>query len=252
MSNDSDYDQEENTDYSDGLKEIRNNSKVEKDEEDEEEEEEGEHEEEYDDDDDDDDDDNTNIIHQKKEAIKSPKSSKSSKSSKSNDNHKKNIVGYTSDGLTRDEYKISSSSVKELMNRAECCQNYFSQDAFVHKTQYGLEIPGINTCIHCYISFNPQTFVNCENLTHNEEECLKYYIEKFTDGHNPLKCTKSVYGSKCLLCESRLGRKPRVCKTNVDAESVETVLDGSTDKPLLVMSDILMVPNDGPEFVLKL
>jgi hypothetical protein len=164
---------------------------------------------------------------------------------------------YTSDGLPRNEYKKSDCANQNL-TQVECCQNYFKKDALAHKTEYNLEIQGIETCIHCYISFNSQKFADCKDLTPDEAECLKYYIENFTKTHNPTKCSRSKYNSKCFLCEALLGRKPKICTSVSDVEIVDTVIDNSSDKfskdTKFVLSDVILIDEteSGKDFVLIL
>lgn len=160
---------------------------------------------------------------------------------------------YTSDGLARKEYKDSDCADEDL-KQVECCHQYFKENAFSHRTVYGLEIQGIETCIHCYIKFNAQRYTELTDLTKEEEECLKYYIENFTEGHDSTKCTMSVYGSKCFLCEARNGRMPKIFKANDknNTQVVDTVLDGPSEKPVLTISDIFMVDRIESDFMLTL
>lgn len=174
------------------------------------------------------------------------------------------------DGLAGDDYRKLDGRERKFFTQSDCCQRYFEAEAFIHKTLYNLEIPGINTCIHCYISFNPQKFF--ENKTNDfdkdlsvgEKECLKYYIENFSKNHDQTKCTRILSGLKCLLCEARLGIKHHICKTNDDFEVIETIINNgrtcdatnsytfSDSSNNFVISDIMVINNGKNDFVLEL
>ena len=119
----------------------------------------------------------------------------------------KQSVKYISDGLTENDYKMSNVANDGLV-RSECCLRFFTKDGYMHQTKYGLKIPGMNTCIHCYISFNSNKFVDGYDMTPQDEDCLRYYVNTFVDDHQTTKCTKTGYGGQCILCNSIRGVYP--------------------------------------------
>lgn len=151
-----------------------------------------------------------------------------------------NVVKYTSDGLNESDYRKSNVAHEDLV-KAECCHNYFKADAYTHQTQYKLSIQGINMCIHCYICMNLHKFAECNNLTKAEEDCLRFYIEKFTDDHASESCTKNKIYGKCLLCESMVGIKPKICKKNDSIEVVESKHGSSNDFNGITTTDIVLI-----------
>ncbi len=61
--------------------------------------------------------------------------------------------------------------IGEMLTITECCQNYVRQNAYAHRIRYGLEIPGIITCINCYFGFNQHKFCNpCDILNSIEKD----------------------------------------------------------------------------------
>jgi len=172
------------------------------------------------------------------------------------DSSKKNKMSYTTDGILPEKYNKHNCEHKNL-HQADCCQRYFNKDAYSHQTLYKLSIPGINTCIHCFIGFDVQKYAECDNLTQSEVECLKYYIENFTASHNSEFCSRIKQYGKCLLCESVIGIKPKILRTIDDtSEYVETSLGTSDDPRSIIISDIILIdkPNedDVSDYVLVL
>jgi len=158
-----------------------------------------------------------------------------------------NAIKYTHDGLNESDYRRSDVAHENLI-RAECCQNYFKVDAYVHQRQYKLGIQGINTCIHCHISFNLHKFAECKDLTQTEEDCLQHYIEKFTDEHGSDICTRTKNYGKCLLCESKIGILPKICRKH---DSTVEVIE--SDLNSVITTDILMINRtNGSDYVLVL
>lgn len=164
----------------------------------------------------------------------------------------KNVkVKYTTDGLNETDYRRSDVAHEDLV-KAECCHIYFKPEAYVHQTQYKLSVQGINMCIHCYIGFNLHKFGKCDGLTKQEEDCLRYYIEKFTNDHCLNTCNKSKIYGKCMLCESKIGIKPKVCKKNDVLEVVESNF-GMSGQPTVTTADIVLINKSSTsEFVLVL
>ena len=163
-----------------------------------------------------------------------------------------NLIKYTSDGLSEIAYRNSEVAWDNLI-KAECCHNYFKGNMYTHQTQYKLSIPGINMCIHCYISFNLHKFAECINLSKTEEDCLRYYIDNFTDDHNSEICNRLKIHGKCLLCESKIGIKPKICKKNNAFEVVELNHGTSSDPNNVTTTDIVLIgKTDVSDFVLVL
>jgi|SRR5579872_2679569 len=125
------------------------------------------------------------------------------------ENNEKEIQQYNSDGLTNDEYRAANMLRGQLI-RADCCQRYFSQEGYVHKTKYGLNFAGMNTCIHCYFRLNEYKLSENSDITPQEIECLKYYINNFVEEHQPSKCGGTNFGGKCVLCDAIRGVYPPV------------------------------------------
>lgn len=174
-----------------------------------------------------------------------PSSAKKSKKSS-------HVVKYKSDGLNDNDYRRSDVAHEDLV-KAECCHNYFKAEAYAHQTQFKLSIQGINMCIHCFISFNLHKFADCNNLTKTEEDCLRYYIEKFTDDHASETCTRNKVYGKCLLCESKVGIKPKIFKKLDAFEVVESNHGSSNDPNNITTTDIVLInKTDATDFVLVL
>jgi hypothetical protein len=167
------------------------------------------------------------------------------------------LIKYTSDGLSYDNYCKSNVSKRNL-KRAECCQKYYTNDGYIHQTEYNLKVEGIQTCIHCYIGYDVQRYADCVDLTNSEEECLKYYISNFTKEHRTIDCNnKTMYG-RCLLCEALNGIFPKIVATQTQTlsqtlsqdvatndqkkkeEPVETIIY-TTDERQIIMTDIVMI-----------
>ncbi len=128
-------------------------------------------------------------------------------------NKYKTLIKYTSDGLPSQKYEKSDVKNDKLV-RAECCYNYYKSDAYTHQTKYNLEITGMIVCIHCYFSFNIHKFPECTDLSKNEEECLKFYIDNFTKDHDTVTCQRIKTYNKCILCESKVGIVPKIIDKN--------------------------------------
>lgn len=162
-----------------------------------------------------------------------------------------NILKYTSDGLNETKYKkLNVAHVLDLV-KAECCHNYFAADAYAHQIKYKLSIQGINMCIHCFVCFNLHKFADCKNLSIQEEECLRFYIEKFTDDHASETCTRNKIYGKCLLCESKVGIKPKIFKKLDEIEIIES--NHGNDANNITTTDIIMInKTDSTDFILVL
>lgn len=145
------------------------------------------------------------------------------------DNDDNDEIKYTTDGLTRQEYKGSKYTGRtgKKLIQSECCHRFYKNNAFEHKNTYGLEIDGIETCIHCYISFNSKKFIDRTDLTEGEEDCLEYYIKNFTKEHSSIECTRNANGEKCVLCneKEKLNKSAIVCETDITSSF------GSAEKP---------------------
>lgn len=116
-------------------------------------------------------------------------------------------IKYISDGLNENDYKISNVANNNLV-KSHCCGKFFTPAAYMHQTKYGLKIQDMITCIHCYIDFNSYKFIDCLDMTTQDEECLKYYINTFTEEHQTMKCTRTGPGSHCVLCNAIRGIYP--------------------------------------------
>ena len=125
------------------------------------------------------------------------------------ENNKKELQQYNSDGLTEAEYK-ESKILRGQLTQAECCRKFFSQEGYVHKIKYGLNFAGLNTCVHCYFRLNDYKFGEKSDITQQEIECLKYYINNFVEEHQPAKCSITNFGGKCILCDAVRGVYPLV------------------------------------------
>ncbi|VBB18508.1 hypothetical protein YASMINEVIRUS_971, partial [Yasminevirus sp. GU-2018] len=128
----------------------------------------------------------------------------------------KKLVHYNGDGLDEKDYKHSDVATDKLV-RSECCHKYFNKSAFEHQLKYGLTIPGLNTCIHCFMSFNTHKFADSIDLTKQEAECLKFYINTFMNDHNPGKCMRAQHGGKCILCDATRGVLPPLLARELEA-----------------------------------
>lgn len=159
-----------------------------------------------------------------------------------------------SDGIPDNYYRTNSHLFDEKLEHAECCNYYYYKDAYEHKNKYGLYIQGMTTCIHCYISFNIDKYTTYTNLNDKEIECLKYYVEHFTNNHNINNCTRRISYGRCILCESKVGVPPFIINANtsekdnyitdddnddineyIDCEDIEDIIDVdiSTDPYIL-------------------
>ena len=154
------------------------------------------------------------------------------------------VVKYTSDGLSDTEYFISNV-VNQYLTKAECCQYFFKPDAYAHQTLFKLSIQGMNTCIHCYISYNLHKFTDCKKLSKIEDDCLWYYIDNFTDEHDLKTCTRKNNYGKCLLCESKVGIKPKQINNDNTLDVVELKHGSLTDDLInITTTDIVLIGNN--------
>ena len=94
------------------------------------------------------------------------------------------------------------------LTRAECCHMYLPKECFAHQTTYGLMIHGINTCIHCYVSFCGNRYAESLDLSPQEAKCLKYYVDTFAINHESKQCIRHQHGNKCILCDATRGILP--------------------------------------------
>jgi hypothetical protein len=170
------------------------------------------------------------------------------------DNHlKQNRIIYTNDGLTETNYRYSNIPKKDL-TKCESCLRYFNADGYEHQNKYGYQIPGMIICIHCHISFNLDKYGNCKNLSKKDEELLTHYIEKFTEEHISISCSRNEVYGKCLLCQSKLGIKPAIiamAKTNneINVKLLETKISEN----VIISNDLAFVDRkDKSDFVLTL
>ena len=128
----------------------------------------------------------------------------------------------------------------------ESCNKYYGESGYAHKLNFNLDIAGVTICIHCYISLSGNKFVECTDLTQNEEACLRFYIETFTDSHKSEGCQRIKSYGKCLLCEAKIGLKPPMFKENIvpqDNKLNQIELD----------KDVILVNKDEPsDYVLIL
>lgn len=114
---------------------------------------------------------------------------------------------YITDGFDEKEYKQFNTLHMGLV-QAECCHRWFNSSAFEHQYKFSLTVPGMNTCIHCYIDFNSHIYMYKSDLVQNEGDCLKYYIENFSFGHNSDKCIRKYGDRNCVLCGVKNGYMP--------------------------------------------
>lgn len=128
-----------------------------------------------------------------------------------------NRIKYITDGLNENDYKQSDVANNGLV-RSDCCFKFFTKEGYIHQTKYGLKIQGMNTCIHCYVSFNSHKFIECLDMTQQDEECLRYYINTFTEEHQTMKCTRTSYGGQCVLCNAIRGIYPPLIRKDMDKE----------------------------------
>jgi len=128
-----------------------------------------------------------------------------------------NRIKYISDGLNENDYK-QSNVVNNGLVKSDCCFKFFTKEGYMHQTKYGLKIQGINTCIHCYVSFNSHKFIECLDMIQQEEECLRYYINTFTEEHQAIKCTRTSYGGQCVLCNAIRGIYPPLIRKDKEKE----------------------------------
>lgn len=148
---------------------------------------------------------------------------------------------YTSDGLTDNEYSRSNMT-NEGLEKSECCGRFFKKNGYEHR-KYGLSIPGVKTCIHCYISINTYKFVDLnsnEKLTKPEEDCLRFYIKNFVTEHNTNKCMRTQHGGRCLLCNATLGIYPPFI-ANEMLPKIETHHTSTITMSELAINDIIVV-----------
>jgi len=118
------------------------------------------------------------------------------------------IAIYTTDGLGEKSYNRSDVKRQgKKVSMCEGCSRYYKDEAYIHKNRYYLGIEGVNICIHCYFSFTITKYVNNIDLTMNNKECIKYYIDYFTRQHNTEECIRMKLLNKCLLCDSKNGIK---------------------------------------------
>ena len=118
-------------------------------------------------------------------------------------------TNYTTDGLDEKEYLNSDIKQKtKKVTKCHCCHKYYLAESYFHTIKYKLEVSGILTCIHCYFSFNIAKYIDNINLTLNDKECIRYYIEYFTSQHDIKKCDRIKSYNQCLLCNSKKGIKP--------------------------------------------
>jgi hypothetical protein len=126
-----------------------------------------------------------------------------------------------SDGLKPEDVGKVNPNIKLV--RADCCQKYFAPEGYKHQTEFGLQIQGITTCIHCYIDFNSNKFVDCVGMTQKDKECLRYYIDNFTKDHQTSTCLRGKHGGKCILCNALKGRYPSAIATYMEQEMVKNL-----------------------------
>lgn len=124
---------------------------------------------------------------------------------------------YISDGLNENDYKQSNVANNNLV-KSDCCFKFFTKEGYMHQTKYGLKIQGMDTCIHCYVSFNSHKFIECLDMTQQDEECLRYYINTFTEEHQTMKCTRTSYGGQCVLCNAIRGIYPILIRKDKENE----------------------------------
>lgn len=125
----------------------------------------------------------------------------------------KKHIKYTSDGLSENEYQRSDVINDNLM-QSECCGKYFKYNAYMHQTKYKLSVVGMHTCIHCFHVFNNHKYEICKDVSENELNCLKYYLNNFTNEHDVKKCITCTY-TKCFLCDSKNGIFPMSIENDV-------------------------------------
>jgi hypothetical protein len=139
----------------------------------------------------------------------------------------KNIVKYIHDGLTDNEYRQSNVANNNLV-KSDCCQKFFTQEGYMHQTKYGLKLQGMNTCIHCYITFNSHKFIDGQDMTQEEKDCLRYYVNTFTEDHQTMKCLRTNYGGKCVLCNTIRGvHPPLIIKDMENSEKLQIDNNGT-------------------------
>ena len=120
----------------------------------------------------------------------------------------KKLVYRSYDGMSLSDVKVRKimKSDKKFI-QADCCGLFFSENAFFHDKK-GFSIPGMITCIHCYIALNT-AYYKSDNLKSDEKILLTDYIENFTPHHDEKKCTRSTAYENCFLCDKILNVLPK-------------------------------------------
>lgn len=166
----------------------------------------------------------------------------------------KKTVKYISDGLNENDYKMSNVATNNLV-RSDCCNKFFTPDGYMHQTKYGLKVIGMITCIHCYISFNSYKFVDCHDMTPQDEECLRYYVNTFVEDHQTMKCTRTGFGGQCILCNAIRGVYPPLIVKDMEIAKANAPepIDDMSDNPFNNIRIIDRLSNvDGKPVVLVL
>lgn len=157
---------------------------------------------------------------------------------------------YTTDGLPEEIYKKSEVRwEKPKLVRAECCQKYFRSNAYDHGTKFGLNVDGINTCIHCYFGFNVYKYEDITKLTDSEKKCLNFYTENFAKQHDNSNCDNLTQFNKCFLCETQSGVYSN--STN-DSLLVDEIVDTVIDNIVIAHDVITIKKNDASDYVMIL
>jgi hypothetical protein len=152
---------------------------------------------------------------------------------------------YTTDGIAAIDYNKKRPDYRNFI-QAECCGRYYKDNAYFHQTKFKLGIKDIKTCIHCFIGFDVNRYGESKNLTVSEKECLKYYIDSFTNEHDLLNCEKKQQYGICLLCESITNKKMNPLEnmeTQNNQKVVETIIEATTtNEPYnIIMTDIVLI-----------
>jgi len=155
------------------------------------------------------------------------------------------------DGLSQREYdKLKQRTEYKL---SDCCQRYYTNIGYVHQNKFNLSIQDMTICIHCYISYSIKRFTECKDLSKNETECLRYYIDNFTDKHDAESCQRVSNYGKCLLCEAKLGIKPSIYKDDETKIEISKPIDNVKINDIDYVSDVDAYDSDYEEdFILEL
>lgn len=146
-----------------------------------------------------------------------------------------NVPKGSYDGLTHTEICKYEGKANAYV-RADCCGLFFLENAFYHHAK-GYSIPGMITCIHCFIALNTHRFKS-NVLDPNDKILLVDYIGKFAPTHDEKKCTRIAAYGNCFLCDDILNIVPKQINEN--------------DKTILIDKTIVKKSNNARLFTLSI